>query len=130
MKSGTVADLSRAAKIINRLEDFKSTLRFPALNLTSLKMVTFTDVSLGTLNEGVGSTQGVINWVMDKQGEYCRLFWYAKKIRRVFCSTLATEARSLLEGLETIFYYQHIMEEILGIPSKSIDIYAVVTIKM
>ena len=126
LKTGTIADLIRAAKTINRLKDFKSVLRFPALDLTSLKIMTFTDASLGNLNEGVGSTQGVIIWIMDKQGKCCPLFWQAKKIRRVVHSTLAAEALSLQEGLEASFYYRHMLEEILGLPSKSIDIYAFV----
>ena len=88
--------------------------------------MTFTDASLGNLNDGVGSTQGVIIWIMDKQGKCCPLFWQAKKIKRVVRSTLAAEALSLQEGLEASFYYRHMLEEILGVPNKSIDIYAFV----
>lgn len=124
LRSGNMADLIRATKTINRLKDFKSILRFPALDLTSVKIMTFTDASLGNLNDGVGSTQGVIIWIMDRQGKCCPLFWQAKKIRRVVRSTLAAEALSLQEGLEASFYYRHMLEEILGVPSKSIEIYA------
>lgn len=126
LKSGTVADLTRASKTINRLKDFKSVLRFSSLDLTTSKLMTFTDASLGNLNDGVGSTQGVIIWIMDKQGKCCPLFWQAKKIKRVVRSTLAAEALSLQEGLEASFYYRHMLEEILGVPNKSIDIYAFV----
>jgi hypothetical protein len=82
LKSGTVADLFRAAKTINRLKDFKSTLRFPALGLSLLTITASklwdikttdihflqgkSDAFLGNLNEEVGSTQGVIIWIMDK----------------------------------------------------------------
>ena len=109
LKSGTVTNLSRAAKTIKRLKDFKSTLRFPALNLTSLNIVTFIDASLGNPNEGVRSTQGVIIWIMDKQGKCCPLLWQANKIR-VVRSTLAAEALSLQEGLEGRIYYRHMLE--------------------
>ena len=39
-------------------------------------------------------------------------------------STLATETFSLQEGLETPFYYRPMVEEILGLESKTIPIEA------
>ena len=107
LNEATVADLSKAVKTINRLRDLKSIVRFPALNLKTLKLVTFTDASLGNLNEGVGSTHGSVIWMMDNQGRCCPLWWQSKKIKRVVRSTLAAEALSLQEGLESSYYFQH-----------------------
>lgn len=101
-------DKNRVKKTINSLKDFKIILRFPALDLTSVKLMTFTDASLGNLNDGVGSTQGVIIWIIDMQGKCFPLFWQAQKIRRVVRYTLAAEALSLQEGMEASFYYRHV----------------------
>ena len=44
--------------------------------------------------------------------------------KRVVRSTIAAEALSLQEGLEAVFFYRTMVEEILGIPNKTIPITA------
>ena len=63
---------------------------------------------------------------MDKTGNCCPIAWNAHKIKRVVRSTLAAEMLSLEEGLEASVYYRQMLEEILGIKSKSIQIEAYV----
>ena len=47
-------------------------MTFPELDkMKELKMVVFTDASLGNINEGTGSTGAFIIWVMDKTGNCC-----------------------------------------------------------
>ena len=89
-------------------------------------MVVFTDASLGNINEGTGSTGAFIIWVMDKTGNCCPIAWNAHKIKIVVRSTLAAEMLSLEEGLEASVYYRQMLEDILGIKSKSIQIEAYV----
>ena len=84
----------------------------------------FTDASLGNINDGTGSTGAYIVWLADGTGLYCPLAWLGSKIKRVVRSTIAAEAPSLQEGLEAGFYYRTMVEEILGIPNKTIPITA------
>lgn len=96
-------------------------MTFPKLDkMKELKMVVFTDASLGNINEGTGSTGAFIIWVMDKTGHCCPIAWNAHKIKRVVRSTLAAEMLSLEEGLEASVYYRQMLEDILGIKSKSV----------
>lgn len=127
LKQGKVGDLVRAIKKICRLKDIRSYMTFPELDkMKELKMVVFTDASLGNINEGTGSTGAFIIWVMDKTGNCCPIAWNAHKIKRVVRSTLAAEMLSLEEGLEASVYYRQMLEDILGIKSKSIQIEAYV----
>lgn len=124
LKQGKVEDLIRAIKKVNRLKDIRSFVSFPKLDKTKLKVVVFTDASLGNINEGTGSTGAYIVWLMDSSGRCCPIAWNAHKIKRVVRSTLAAETLSLQEGLEAGFYYRQMVEEILGFESKTIPIEA------
>lgn len=66
LRSGAMGNLIRATKNINKPKYLKSILRFPAKDLTSMKIMTFTDASLRNLNDGVEITRGVIIWIMNK----------------------------------------------------------------
>ena len=126
LKQATVGDLTRTIKMLNRLKDFTSYMLFPCLNqeLSDLKIMVITDASLGNINDGTGSTGAYIVWLADGTGLCCPLAWHASKIKRVVRSTIAAEALSLQEGLEEGFYYRTMVEEILGIPNKTIPIKA------
>ena len=51
----------RAIKKINQLKDIRSFMTFPKMDKTrELKIVVFTDASLGNINEGTGSTGAFI----------------------------------------------------------------------
>ena len=63
---------------------------------------------------------------MGKTGNCCPIASNANKIKRVVRSTLAAEMLSLEEGLEASVYYRQMLEDILGIKSKSIQIEAYV----
>ena len=124
LQQGKIEDLIRAIKKVNRLKDIRSFISFPGLDKTKLTVVVFTDASLGNINEGTGSTGAHIVWLMDNSGRCCPVNWKAHKIKRVVRSTLAAETLSLQEGLETAYYYRQMVEEILGLESKTIPIEA------
>jgi hypothetical protein len=126
LKSGTVGDLTKAVKLTNRLKDINSIIVFPNLNndYSKWKMLVFTDASLGNLNDGTGSTGAHILWIVDNEGKCCPITWCANKIKRVVRSTIAAEALSLQEGLESAFYYRKLLSNILGLTSNSIPIIA------
>ena len=125
LKEGTISDLSRAIKAVNRLKDIRSMIPFLALsrNTDDWKIVVFTDASLCNINNGTGSTAGHnIIWLMNRHGKCCPLSWHANKIKWVVRSTIAAEALSVQEGLECGFYYRKMIEDMLGITTKTIPI--------
>ncbi len=124
LKKGVVAGLTRANKQVNRLTDWKSYITFPGINYqtSTWKIVLFTDASLGNINNGTGSTGAHILWLADDSGRCCPIAWQASKIRRVVRSNIAAEALSLQEGLESSLYYRRMIEEVAGMPYKSIPI--------
>ena len=125
LKQARVGDLVRTIKKISRIKDIQSFMTFPKMDITKeLKVVVFTDASLGNLNEGTGSTGAYIIWLMDSTGQCCPIAWNARKIKIVVRSTLAAEMLSLEEGLEASIYYRHMIEEILGFQPKTIKIAA------
>ena len=128
LREGSIGDLSRAIKSVNRLKDMRSFITFPDLSKDSndWKIVVFTDASLCNINDGTGSTAGHVVWLVDMKGKCSPLFWHAGKIRRVVRSTIAAEALSLQEGLESAMYYRHMIAEIVGKTSKTIPIIAYV----
>ena len=128
LKEGTIGDLSRAIKVVNRIKDIRSVITFPNLSnkVSDLKIVVFTDASLCNLNNGTGSTAAYIVWLMDCHGKCSPLSWHAGKIKRVVRSTIAAEALSLQEGLESGFYYRKMLEDIFGISTKTIPVIAYV----
>ena len=128
LKQGNISDLSRAIKAVNRLKDVNSMILFPTLStdVNDWKVVVFTDASLCNINDGTGSTGGHIVWLVDCRGKCCPHSWHANKIKRVVQSTIAAETLILQEGLESSFCYRKMLENIIGIPHKTIPIIAYV----
>ena len=116
LKQGKVEDLLRAIKKVNRMKDINSFLTFSKLNKSSvIKVVVFTDASMGNINDGTGSIGAYIVWLLDKKRHCCPIAWNAHKIKRVVRSTLAAKTLSLQEGLEACYYYREMLEDILGL---------------
>ena len=93
LKQGTISDLARAIKAVNRLKNIRSTILFPNLSgeLSDWRIIAFTDASLCNINNGTGSTVAFIVWLVESQGKCCPLSWHANKIKRVVRSTIAAE---------------------------------------
>jgi hypothetical protein len=84
----------------------------------------FSDAALGNINSGKGSTGAHIIWIKDRKGNCCPICWQANKIKRVVCSTIAAEALSLQDGLESALYYRKIIEDICAVWQGTIPITA------
>jgi hypothetical protein len=126
LKEGTVAHLIRAIKASNRLKEIKSIVSFPKMNkdIKEWKIIVLTDASLGNISNGTGSTESHVIWIVDNDSNSCPISWQANKIKRVVRSTIAAEALSLQDGLESSFYHRRIIEDILGLKHKTIPIEA------
>lgn len=124
LKQAQVKDLKRVSKTIRRLQEIDSLLTFPnLLKESNLKIILFTDASLGNVSNGTGSTGAYILWIMDQNGNCCPISWQANKIKRVVRSTIAAEALSLQEGIEAGIYYRHMLASILNCPTNSVHIH-------
>ena len=75
LKQASVGDLTRVIKLLNRLKDVTSYMLFPCLSqeFSDLKIIVFTDASLGNINNGTGSTGAYIVWLADGTGLCCPL---------------------------------------------------------
>ncbi|CAC5406207.1 unnamed protein product [Mytilus coruscus] len=126
LKEGTVAHLIRAIKASNRLKEIKSIISFPKMNkdIKEWKIIVLTDASLGNISNGTGSTESHVIWIVDNESNSCPITWQANKIKRVVRSTIAAEALSLQDGLESSFYHRRIIEDILGLKHQTIPIEA------
>ena len=107
-----VEDLCRAMKIVRKLTDVSSKVRYPSLNANfkHWKIVAFTDASLHNLSDKVSSTAGRVVFLKDDMNSCCTLSWKSNKIKRVVRSTLAAEALSLQEGIAESLYLQTLIK--------------------
>ena len=66
-------------------------------------------------------------FLTDSEQKKCAVLdWHANKIKRVVRSTLAAEALSLCDGLETALHIRIVLEDTLNLPSKTIKIHGIV----
>lgn len=112
-RSGTVADLVQAVKVIKRLKDFKCEVFFPNLGEPKYwRMVVFSDASHANLCDGVSSCGAHVIFLTGIYKTCCPLSWCANKIKRVVRSTIAAETMSLQVAIDEAIYLQNIMLEI------------------
>ena len=110
--NATQHDLNRVKKMMRRLKEDSSHLVFSRLGeAEEWKLYVFTDASLANLSDGIGSTMGIIVFLVNRD-RVCAVSWRANKIKRVVKSTLAAESMALLEGLEEAMYIKAILLEL------------------
>lgn len=87
-KDATVQTLHCANKLIRKLKSEEVTLRFQYLGEnSSLKLVVFSDSSMGNLQDG-GTQGGHFIMLMGEHGKFSPISWQSKRIRRVVRSTV------------------------------------------
>ena len=128
LKDAKVKHILDANKVIKRVKSETVSLKYRHLKDNfPLKLVAFSDASLGNLKDG--ATQGG-NFIvlMGNDGHFSPLSWQSKRIRRVVRSTLAGETLALTESLDTAIFLATLYSELsTGIAdSKSIPITCVV----
>ena len=64
------------------------------------------DAALGNINEGKGSTGAHIIGIKDWLGNCCPIFWQSNQMKGTVHSTIAVEALSLSERLESAIYHR------------------------
>ncbi len=121
IKRGTVADLVETNKVIRKLRSEVVTLKFHRLgDDESLKLVIYSDASLGNLPDG-GSQGGHFIFLTGSNGCFSPLAWQSKKIRRVVRSTLAAETLALADAIDVGVYLALLYKEIMQVKALPIE---------
>ena len=92
----------------------------------SSKIRVYTDASFGNLDDGAGSMGGHVVFLKDRFNRSSPMDWKSRKIKRIVRSTLAAEALSLGDGLETGMFLKDMFKEVLGSHIASVSIIAIV----
>ena len=108
---------------MNKVEILNSAL----VNPRDWQILCYTDAVLGNLNDRVDITGGHIVFPTDTEQKKCAVLdWQKNKIKRVVRSTLAAEALSICDGLETALHIRRVLEDTLNLPSKTIKMHGIV----
>lgn len=101
IKNGTVSDLLEVNKVIRKIKSESVSLKFHHLGRDdSLKLVIYSDASLGNLRDG-GSQGGYFIFLAGENGLISPLAWQSKKVRRIVRSTLAAETLAMADAVDT-----------------------------
>ena len=95
----------------------------------SRAVIEFSDAAHANLNDGVSSVEAHIIFLVDNQLNSCPLTWEAKKIKRIVCSIVASEALSLQEAIKHAVFLRSLIGEILLLSPQSIPVDAVIDYK-
>ena len=111
--SPTYADIAEANKAVRDVKNKSFALRYPKLDLLSLKIVIFSDASYGNLRNG-GSQGGHIVLLCDDKGNCSPISWSSKKLKRVVRSTLGAETLAAVDAIDSAYLMSEILKEILS----------------
>ena len=113
IKNAKVKDITLVNKVIRKLKLHECKFLFSDLgDLTKLKLVLYNDAAYANLPDGVSSTGGRILFLLGN-GRCCPISWSSTKVKRVVKSSLATEALSLVDGLDTAYCIGSLFTEII-----------------
>ena len=112
-----------AKKMVQKLKVNETTILFPRLS-GKLPMKTYSDASFANLVDEVSSGRGHIIFLVDEEQRAAPLNWTANKVKQVVSSTLAAEALSLHDCLDTAEYIRYMLAEALKLKTVDIPIIA------
>ena len=119
----TYRNLIDANKALREMKNNKLQIKFPKLQLSSLKIAVYSDASYGNLNDG-SSQGGYIVFICDKCGNCAPVSWASKKLKRVVRSTLAAETLAAIEALDSAYLVAKLLSEFLSEKNtREIDIF-------
>ena len=115
IKKATVEDILNVNKIIAKVKSNECSIRFPKLNLNSIKMISYSDASFNNL-QNAGSQGGHIVFLADDKNKCAPIEWKSNRIKRVVRSALAAESLACADCVDTVVYWSGAMSEILNQP--------------
>ena len=107
-----VSDILKANKILQEIKNDSLKIKFVKLDLRNMKLAVYYDASFANPKDG-GSQGGFIIFLYDGLQNCCPIAWSSKRIKRVVCSTLATETLAGVESFDTAFLLSSNTGEIL-----------------
>ena len=111
IKGATVNELTHINKVIKKVKQEKSWLKFPMLDINSIYIRSFADASYNNLKKG-GSQGGHVIFLADRYGRSCPIEWKSNKLKRVVRSPLAAEALACADCIEADIYWANSLKEI------------------
>ena len=115
-KNASVKDINYINKVVKQVKNNLYSIKIPSLDLTCLKLVTYTDASFKNLPNG-GSQGGYTVFLCDENSSI-PISWRSRRLKRIVRSTLAAETLALCEGCDASFFVSNMLTEVLGIKNK------------
>ncbi|CAG2255347.1 unnamed protein product [Mytilus edulis] len=113
LKKANVQTLNEANKIIKNLKSETVTLKFKKLgNDNAIRLVVFSDSSLGNLSDG-GTQGGHFIVLVGENGLFSPITWQSKRIRRVARSTLAAETLAMADAIDSGIFIASLYTELM-----------------
>jgi hypothetical protein len=107
--SGCIRDLNKIVKLVKSID---LPLRFPKLDINTLKLVVYTDSSFCN-NEDMSSQLGYIIFLSDSTGKCQPLHYSSHKSKRVTRSVLGGEFMAFADGIDMTIMLKHDMEQVI-----------------
>ena len=117
IKNATVTNILAVNKIISKVKNTECHIRFPKLDLNSIKLVSYSDASFNNLQKA-GSQGGHIVFLTDDKSNCCPIEWKSNRIKRVVRSALAAESLACADCVDTVVYWSGALQEILNPPNQ------------
>ena len=111
IKTATLADILKVNKIITKVKSNECSIRFPKLDLSSIKIISYSDASFNNLPKA-GSQGGHILFLADNKDNCCPIEWKSNRIKRVVRSALAAESLACADCVDTVVYWSGALTEI------------------
>lgn len=109
----TYRNLAEANKALKDLKNNKFSIKFPPLDLSSIKISVFCDASYANLYNG-SSQGGHIVFLSDKTNLCVPISWASRKLKRVVKSTLGAETLAATEAVDSAYMVGQLLTEILS----------------
>ena len=110
IKQATISDIKEVNKLTKHVKTTPSEVIFPSLDTQNVEVVVYTDSSFNNLDDG-GSQGGQIVFLKDQLNRSCPISWRSTRVRRIARSTLAAEALSFADGMDTAEFVHQLADE-------------------
>lgn len=114
-KSPRVRHMLALNKVVRKIHETSSTIKFQPMDLVTdqLKIIFYSDASLGNMPNGTDSGRGYIIFLVNQECKMNVVSWASNKIRRVAHSTFAAETLGCSDAMSSAISCRQLMCELL-----------------
>lgn len=114
-KSPRVRDMLALNKVVRKIHEISSTIKFQPMDLVTdeLKIIFYSDASLGNMPNGKDSGRGYIIFLVNQEYKMNVISWASNKIRRVTHSTFAAETLGCSDAMSSAISCRQLLCELL-----------------